>query len=124
MNQLRQKKCLLNRKVLVQLAIYDQKVFQNLLNLFFMLSFQKKKFFHKALISRGDLHRKKETLPSSLFYTIEYKNVNLLRRYIGITGKILPRRITKLTAKEHRSIAKAIRQARRVGLLPFVWLTN
>jgi small subunit ribosomal protein S18 len=76
------------------------------------------------LLSRRNTYPKKESLPSTLLYSIEYKNVNLLRRYIGITGKILPRRITKLTAKEHRSIAKAIRQARRVGLLPFVWLTN
>jgi small subunit ribosomal protein S18 len=58
------------------------------------------------------------------FFFIDYKNVNLLRRYIGITGKILPRRVTKLTASEHRRVAKAIRQARRVGLLPFVWLTS
>lgn len=61
--------------------------------------------------------------PSSFFY-IDYKNVNILRRYIGITGKILPRRITKLTASEHRIVAKSIRRARRVGLLPFVWLIN
>jgi ribosomal protein S18 len=67
---------------------------------------------------------KKHSLPSTLPYTINYKNVHLLRRYIGITGKILPRYTTKLTAKEHRSIAKAIRQARRIGLLPFVWLTH
>lgn len=68
--------------------------------------------------------KKKKTLPSSFSFTINYKNINLLRRYIGITGKILPRRLTKLTAKEHRAITKAIRRARRVGLLPFVWLTN
>lgn len=56
-------------------------------------------------------------------YTINYKNINLLRHYIGFTGKILPRRVTKLNAKEHRTVVKAIRRARRVGLLPFVWLT-
>merc|ERR1712078_488654 len=67
---------------------------------------------------------KKSFLPSTLPFTINYKNVYLLRRYLGITGKILPRHTTKLTAKEHRAIAKAIRQARRIGLLPFVWLTN
>jgi small subunit ribosomal protein S18 len=57
-------------------------------------------------------------------YTINYKNVNLLRLYIGTTGKILPRRVTGLTAKEHRSIVKAIRRARSVGTIPFVWLTQ
>ena len=67
---------------------------------------------------------KKSFLPSILPFTINYKNVYLLRRYLGITGKILPRNTTKLTAKEHRAIAKSIRQARRIGLLPFVWLTH
>ena len=78
-------------------------------------------FFLLILVSRKDIYLKN---PSLLFYTVNYKNVNLLRRYIGISGKILPRRITNLTAKEHRSIAKAIRQSRRVRLLPFVWLTR
>jgi small subunit ribosomal protein S18 len=79
-------------------------------------------FLHSDIASIS--YTKKATLPETLFYTINYKNVNLLRRYIGMTGKILPRRITNLTAKEHRSVAKAIRQSRRVGLLPFVWLAN
>jgi ribosomal protein S18 len=72
------------------------------------------------LTPRKKLNLDKEDL---LPYTISYKNVTLLRHYIGFTGKILPRRTTKLNAKEHRAIAKAIRQARRIGLLPFVWLT-
>jgi small subunit ribosomal protein S18 len=56
-------------------------------------------------------------------YTLDYKNRNFLRRYIGATGKILPRHVTKISAKEQRMIAKAIRRARRVRLLPFVWIT-
>nr|BBI28672.1 ribosomal protein S18 [Dinophyceae sp. MRD-151] len=67
---------------------------------------------------------KKSVLPSTLPFSINYKNVYLLRRYLGVTGKILPRHTTKLTAKDHRAMAKAIRQARRIGLLPFVWLTH
>ena len=75
--------------------------------------------------SNSQVHRyKKSFLPSTLPFTINYKNIYLLRRYLGVTGKILPRHTTKLTAKEHRAIAKAIRQARRIGLLPFVWLTH
>jgi len=66
---------------------------------------------------------KNETLPPISSYTIDYKNIDLLRRYIGITGKILPRRVTKLTAKEQRAIAKAIRRSRRVGFMPFACLT-
>ena len=68
--------------------------------------------------------RKNKTLPITRQYIINYKNISLLHRYIGITGKIFPRRITKLTSKEHREMAKAIRQARRFRLLPFVWLTH
>ena len=55
-------------------------------------------------------------------HTINSKNIYLLRQYIGITGKILPRHTTNLTIKKHRAIAKSIRQARRVNLIPFVWL--
>nr|AIT94188.1 ribosomal protein S18 [Marsupiomonas sp. NIES 1824] len=52
--------------------------------------------------------------------TIDYKNIILLRQFISAEGKILPRRITNLTAKEQRWVARAIKQARIMGLLPFV----
>jgi small subunit ribosomal protein S18 len=52
--------------------------------------------------------------------TVDYKNVTLLRKYISTEGKILPSRITGLTAKQQRAIAKAIKNARMVGLLPFI----
>nr|ASN77504.1 Ribosomal protein S18 [Pedinophyceae sp. YPF-701] len=52
--------------------------------------------------------------------TVNYKNVVLLRKFITEDGKILPRRITGLSAKEQRYIAKAIKTARIMGLLPFV----
>ncbi len=51
---------------------------------------------------------------------IDYKHCGLLQRYIGLGGKILPRRQTKLTAKQQRYIAKTIKSARIMGLLPFV----
>jgi len=52
--------------------------------------------------------------------TIDYKNVVLLRKLITSEGKILPRRINKLTAKQQRYTAKAIKSARIMGLLPFI----
>ena len=52
--------------------------------------------------------------------TIDYKNIVLLRKLISAEGKILPRRINKLTAKQQRYIAKAIKNARIMGLLPFI----
>lgn len=52
--------------------------------------------------------------------TIDYKNVVLLRKFITSEGKILPRRISGLSAKQQRYVTKAIKNARMVGLLPFI----
>jgi ribosomal protein S18 len=51
---------------------------------------------------------------------IDYKHCGLLENYIGNGGKILPRRQTRLTAKQQRFVAKTIKTARVMGLLPFV----
>ncbi len=51
---------------------------------------------------------------------IDYKHCGLLQHYIGLGGKILPRRQTRLTAKQQRYVAKTIKSARIMGLLPFV----
>ncbi len=52
--------------------------------------------------------------------TIDYKDVELLRRFITERGKILPRRITGLTAKQQRDLTQSVKQARIVALLPFI----
>lgn len=51
---------------------------------------------------------------------IDYKNVDLLKRYIDESGKIRPRRQTGTCAKHQRVLAKAIKNARHIALLPFV----
>ena len=51
--------------------------------------------------------------------TINYKNIFLLRKYISIEGKILPRRLNNLNSKKQRFITKAIKNARIMGFLPF-----
>jgi small subunit ribosomal protein S18 len=51
---------------------------------------------------------------------IDYKDVELLRRFITERGKILPRRITGLTAKQQRDLTKSVKQARLLALLPFI----
>ena len=51
---------------------------------------------------------------------IDYKNTELLKRYIDETGKIRPRRQTGTCAKHQRVLAKAIKNARHIALLPFV----
>lgn len=52
--------------------------------------------------------------------TIDYKDVDLLRRYVSDRGKIRPRRQTGVCAKHQRRLAVAIKRARHVALLPFV----
>jgi small subunit ribosomal protein S18 len=51
---------------------------------------------------------------------IDYKNVSFLKRFTTEQGKILGKKQTGLTAKEQRQVAKAIKQARILGLLKFV----
>jgi small subunit ribosomal protein S18 len=50
---------------------------------------------------------------------VDYKNVDLLRRYVSDLGRILPRRITFLSAKKQRELRTAIKRARILALLPF-----
>jgi small subunit ribosomal protein S18 len=50
----------------------------------------------------------------------DYKNIELLERFISEQGKILPRRVTGNCAKHQRSLAIAIKRAREVALLPYV----
>ena len=50
---------------------------------------------------------------------IDYKDVVTLKKYITEGGKILPRRMTGVCAKHQRVLAKAIKRARLVDLLPF-----
>lgn len=51
---------------------------------------------------------------------IDYKDVNLLRKYISERGKILPRRITGNCAKHQRELTVAIKRARQIALIPYV----
>lgn len=52
--------------------------------------------------------------------TIDYKDVDLLRKFITERGKILPRRISGLTARQQRDLTTAIKRARMIALLPYV----
>ena len=50
---------------------------------------------------------------------IDYKDVKLLQRYISERGKIVPSRITAVSAKKQRELARAIKRARFLSLLPY-----
>nr|YP_010260953.1 ribosomal protein S18 [Trentepohlia sp. BN17]UIB38707.1 ribosomal protein S18 [Trentepohlia sp. BN17] len=47
-----------------------------------------------------------------------YKYIKLLKKYLSVSGKILPWSISRLSAKEQRALKKAIKTARILGLLP------
>jgi len=51
--------------------------------------------------------------------SIDYKDVNKLRRYLSERGKIIPRRISGNCAKHQRQLTIAIKRARNIALLPF-----
>ena len=52
---------------------------------------------------------------------IDYKDVDLLKNFISERGKILPRRVTGTSAKYQRKLTVAIKRARQMALLPYVW---
>lgn len=51
---------------------------------------------------------------------VDWRDVDYLKQYIPERGKIMPRRISGISAKDQRRIAKAIKRARTMALLPFV----
>ncbi|HAY36725.1 MAG: 30S ribosomal protein S18 [Bacteroidetes Order II. Incertae sedis bacterium] len=51
---------------------------------------------------------------------VDYKDVELIKRYLNEQGKILPRRITNVSAKFQRQLTRAVKRARHVALIPFV----
>jgi len=65
------------------------------------------------------LHNKK-TSPIKTTEPIDYKDIDLLRKFINEQGKILPRRSTGLTSKQQKKLAQAIKKARILVLLPFL----
>jgi small subunit ribosomal protein S18 len=53
--------------------------------------------------------------------TIDYKNADLLKRFLTDRGKILPRRITGVSAYYQTKLTKAVKRARCAGILPYVF---
>ena len=69
---------------------------------------------------RGGRRRRKVCYFNSNNIThIDYKDVDLLRRFISERGKILPRRVTGTSAKYQRKLTVAIKRARMMALIPF-----
>ena len=66
--------------------------------------------------------RRRKTCPFSTkdAPVIDYKDVRLLQGYLSERGKIVPSRITAVSAKKQRELAKAIKRSRHIGLLPYI----
>jgi len=51
---------------------------------------------------------------------IDYKDIRLLQGFMSERGKIVPSRITAVSAKKQRELSQAIKRARHLGLLPYL----
>lgn len=51
---------------------------------------------------------------------VDYKDVDLLKRFLNEQGKLLPRRITNVSARFQRQLTRAVKRARHLALIPFV----
>ena len=71
----------------------------------------KKRFFHRRKICRFCADSK---------LAIDYKDQGMLKYFITERGKIIPRRISGTCARHQRTLAQAIKRARRIALLPYV----
>ncbi len=72
-------------------------------------------------MSRRPFFRRRKSCPFSGDNApiIDYRDVKLLQRYISERGKIVPSRITAVPSKKQRELARAIKRARFLALLPY-----
>lgn len=70
---------------------------------------------------RRPFFRRRKTCPLSGPHApkVDYKDVKLLQRFVSERGKIVPSRITAVSAKKQRQLARAIKRARILALLPY-----
>jgi small subunit ribosomal protein S18 len=74
----------------------------------------------KQTINKSKRSSRRRLPPIRSGEIIDYKNINLLRRFSSEQGKILSRRMTRLTSKQQRLMTIAIKRARVLALLPFL----
>ena len=70
-------------------------------------------------VLRKPIKKKANPLKSARIENIDYKDTALLRKFISDRGKIRARRVTGVSVQEQRQIAKAVKNAREVALLPY-----
>src|SRR5439155_14736262 len=78
-----------------------------------------KKKKSQAADRRRPIKKKTSILSSESIDWVDYKDVNLLRRFMSERAKIRARRVTGNSAQQQRAVARAIRVAREMALLPY-----
>ena len=75
--------------------------------------------FAKLSIFQPNKYKFKRTCPLSIKGApiVDYKNINLLRKYVSENGKILPSRITNVSQKKQRELSLSIKRARNLALI-------
>ncbi len=76
----------------------------------------------RSQVARRPFFRRRKSCPFSdpNAPKIDYKDVKLLQRFISGRGKIVPCRVTAVSTKKQRELARAIKRARYLALLPYV----
>ena len=85
------------------------------------MAFNKTEKTDSPMRKKGGIRRRKKVCVfcGDKNNTIDFKDVNKLKRYVSERGKILPRRITGNCAKHQRALTVAIKRARHVALMPY-----
>jgi len=69
---------------------------------------------------RDPLRKKPNPLKVRDITYLDYRDIRILERFLNDRGKLLPNRITAVTAKEQRTLEQAVKHARHLALVPFV----
>uniref|UniRef100_A0AAU7AM00 Small ribosomal subunit protein bS18c n=1 Tax=Carex cinerascens TaxID=2753223 RepID=A0AAU7AM00_9POAL len=89
------------------------------------ISLRKYLFVHREFESRYKYSKDPLSERDKRFYIgsrkeIHYRNIDSISRFIGLAGRIIPRRVTKITLRHQRLMTSAIKKARFLALLPFI----
>src|SRR5664279_5575984 len=89
------------------------------------ISLRKYLFLHREFESRYKYSKDPLSQRDMRFYIrsrkeIHYRNIDSISRFIGLAGRIIPRRVTKITLRHQRLMTSAIKKARFLALLPFI----
>ncbi|MFD8985518.1 30S ribosomal protein S18 [Streptomyces sp. NPDC059564] len=74
----------------------------------------------RPVAPRKPLKTRPNPLDAAKITYIDYKDTDLLRKFISDRGKIRSRRVTRVTAQQQRKLAAAVKNAREMALLPHV----